>query len=214
MASTHPNSEILELYANGSLTEGMDIFVKGHLHFCPICRSKIELLEMIAGELLRNNVDANEISSPSFDSVLEKIAGDAPDQHEKMAPPIKGGTMPNMINNFVGKSSDEINWRFRLPGISDYQISNSNGEEISLLKAEPGTKIFQHTHVGEEATLVLSGALQDGKKILRAGDVSVVNEKHTHNPAIIGDEPCICFIVMSGKVKFTGRFTRAINFLT
>ena len=214
MASTHPNSEILEAYANGSLTEGMDIFVKGHLHFCPICRSKIELLEMIAGELLSNGLEASETTSPSFDSVLNKIANGSPDRNEKIKSSIKGGMMPTMINNFVGKSSNEINWRFRLPGISDYPISSNNGEEISLLKAEPGAKIFQHTHEGEEATLVLSGVLQDGEKILRAGDVSVVNEDHTHNPAIIGDEPCVCLIVMSGKVKFTGRFTRAINFLT
>ena len=213
MARTHPSSGILELHANGSLSEGMDIFVKGHLHFCPICRSKIELLEMVAGELLSNSLDASEIVPPSFLNVLDKITGDNQDHLEEIKPSIKGGTMPTMINNFVGKTSDDIKWRFRLPGISDYQISNNNGEEISLLKAEPGAKIFQHTHEGEEATLVLSGALQDGEMILRAGDVSVANEEHTHNPAIIGDEPCVCLIVMSGKVRFTGRFTRAINFL-
>lgn len=214
MASTHPSSGILELYANGSLSEGMDIFVKGHLHFCPICRSKIELLEMVAGELLSNSLDASKITPPSFQSVLEKIAGNNLDHPEEIRPSIEGGTMPTMINNLVGRTSDDIKWRFRLPGISDYQISNNNGEEISLLKAEPGARIFQHTHEGEEATLVLSGALQDGKKVLRAGDVSVANEEHTHNPAIIGDEACVCLIVMSGKVRFTGRFTRAINFLT
>ena len=214
MASTHPSSGILELYANGSLSEGMDIFVKGHLHFCPICRSKIELLEMVAGELLSNSLDASKITPPSFQSVLEKIAGNNLDHPEEIRPSIEGGTLPTMINNLVGRTSDDIKWRFRLPGISDYQISNNNGEEISLLKAEPGARIFQHTHEGEEATLVLSGALQDGKKVLRAGDVSVANEEHTHNPAIIGDEPCVCLIVMSGKVRFTGRFTRAINFLT
>lgn len=214
MASTHPSSDILELYSRGSVSEGMDIFVKGHLHFCPICRSKIELLEMVAGELLNNSLDATEITPPSFHNVLYKITSDELNRDKEIEPSIMGGTMPIMINNLVGKTSENINWRFRLPGISDHHISTRNGEEISLLKAEPGAKIFQHTHEGEEATLVLSGALQDGEQILRAGDVSVVNEDHTHNPSIIGNEPCVCLIVMSGKVRFTGRFTRAINFLT
>ena len=214
MITTHPSDELLELYTNGSLSEGMDIFVTGHLHFCPICREKVELFEMVAGELLINDSATAELNSNSYQSVLKKIIENETKEPEGEAVNISGGVMPIMINNLVGKTSEEISWRFRLPGISDYQISNRDGEEISLLKAEPGSKIFQHTHDGEEATLVLSGALQDGKTTLRAGDVSMVDENHTHNPSIIGNEPCICLIVMSGKVRFTGRFTRAFNLLT
>lgn len=214
MATTHPDEEILEMYANGSLTAGMDLFVKGHLHFCPSCRDKVKLMEVIAGELLcEGNVTA-EVEPTAYENVLEKIDRQKLSEPSDISPSIKGGAMPNMINNLVGNTSEEINWRFRLPGLSDYQISSQNGEEISLLRAEPGAKIFQHTHEGEEATLVLSGALKDGDTVLTAGDVSVVDETHTHNPSIVGNEPCICLIVMSGKVRFTGRFTRAFNLLT
>ena len=214
MVTTHPNDEILQSYVNGSLSGGMEMFVKGHLHYCPQCRNKVELLEMIAGELLTESREMAEVDSAAFETVLRKIADNESKEVEKPDKKIHGGVMPSMINNLIGKTSEQINWRFRLPGISDYQIANDNGEEISLLKAEPGTKIFQHTHEGEEATLVLSGALQDGESVLRAGDVSVVDETHTHNPSIIGTEPCICLIVMSGKLRFTGRFTRAFNLLT
>ena len=214
MTATHPSDEVLELYANGSLSEGMDIFVKGHLHFCPVCREKVELFEMLAGELLVENSAAAELNQSSYQTVLNKITENETKKSEENLVNISGGVMPRMINNLVGKTSDDIPWRFRLPGISDYQISKHDGEEVSLLKAEPGAKIFQHTHDGEEATLVLSGALQDGKSILRAGDVSIVDETHIHNPSIVGSEPCICLIVMSGKVRFTGRFTRAFNLLT
>ena len=214
MVTTHPSDETLELYASGSLTEGMDMFVKGHLHFCPTCREKVEVLEMVAGELLSEDIISADLGSLSFQNVLNKVEEQESRELKETKESIHGGVMPNMLNNLIGKTSEDIAWRFRLPGISDYQISNHNGEEISLLKAEPGAKIFQHTHDGEEATLVLSGALRDGDSVLRSGDVSIVNETHTHNPSIIGNEPCICLIVMSGKVKFTGRFTRAFNLLT
>ncbi len=214
MVTTHPSDETLELYASGSLTEGMDMFVKGHLHFCPTCREKVEVLEMVAGELLSEDIISADLGSLSFQNVLNKVDEQESRELKETKESIHGGVMPNMLNNLIGKTSEDIAWRFRLPGISDYQISNHNGEEISLLKAEPGAKIFQHTHDGEEATLVLSGALRDGDSVLRSGDVSIVNETHTHNPSIIGNEPCICLIVMSGKVKFTGRFTRAFNLLT
>ena len=214
MVTTPPSDETLELYASGSLTEGMDMFVKGHLHFCPTCREKVEVLEMVAGELLSEDIISADLGSLSFQNVLNKVEEQESRELKETKESIHGGVMPNMLNNLIGKTSEDIAWRFRLPGISDYQISNHNGEEISLLKAEPGAKIFQHTHDGEEATLVLSGALRDGDSVLRSGDVSIVNETHTHNPSIIGNEPCICLIVMSGKVKFTGRFTRAFNLLT
>ena len=214
MVITHPNDEVLELYTNGSLSEGMDIFVKGHLHFCPTCRKKVELLEMVAGELLNDTDTTVELKSLTFESVLDRVSEQERDGEVKSPSNIRGGVMPSLINNLIGKTSEDISWRFRLPGISDYQISKRGGEEISLLKAEPGVKIFQHTHDGQEATLVLSGALQDGGSVLKAGDVSMVDETHTHNPSIIGDVPCICLIVMTGKVKFTGRFTRAFNLLT
>ena len=214
MTTTHPSDEIIELYTNGSLSEGMDIFVKGHLHYCPSCRSKVELLESIAGELLNDTHASAELESITMESVLKKAAEQELKEGVALASNIVGGVMPNMFNNLIGKTSEQIQWRFRLPGISDYEISDRDGEKISLLKAEPGAKIFQHTHEGEEATLVLSGALQDGNNVLQAGDVSVADETHTHNPSIIGNEPCICLIIMSGKVKFTGRFTRAFNLLS
>ncbi len=214
MVITHPNQEVLELYTNGSLSEGMDIFVKGHLHFCPSCRKKVSMLEMVAGELLQDTDVPVKLECLTVESVLKKVTEQDSKRNGAPPPSVKGGVMPTMINNLIGKTSDEVAWRFRLPGISYYQISNHGGEDISLLKAEPGAKIFQHTHDGQEATLVLSGALQDGESVLRAGDISMVDETHTHNPSIIGDKPCICLVVMSGKVKFTGKFTRAFNLLT
>ena len=213
MANTHPSDELIELYANGSLSEGMDTFVKGHLHYCPACRNKVELLEAVAGELLSEGGSQAKLKCLTVENVFKKAAEQELKEIKNLTPDIVGGVMPNMFNNLIGKTSEQIQWRFRLPGIYDFKISENDGEEISLLKAEPGAKIFQHTHDGEEATLVLSGALQDGNKVLQAGDVSVVDETHTHNPSIIGNEPCICLIVMSGKVKFTGRFTRAFNLL-
>jgi putative transcriptional regulator len=215
MTQTHPELELLELYVSGSLSVGMDIFIKVHLNFCPLCRAEIETFEAIAGELLTSDQALIDGDLSSVDSILEKILKKPKlKNQEEVSKPIKGGVMPTMINNLVGQTSENISWRFRLPGISDYQISKNHGEEISLLKAEPGTKIFQHTHEGEEATLVLSGAMQDGDTVLQAGDVSIVDENYTHNPSIIGDVPCICLIVLSGKLKFTGRFSRALNLLT
>ena len=216
MTKTHPTSDMLHSYASGNISEGMELFVKTHLNYCPCCRKKVSEIEELAGSLLKSNEPQKVLTMPAYSNVKEKILEIGNENTIKRASEgkiIKGGKFPQLINNIVGSTSEEINWRFRLPGISDYSISKENGEEISLLKAEPGSKIFQHTHEGSEATLVLCGTMKDDDKILEAGDISIVDQTNTHNPEIVGNETCICLIVMTGKVKFTGRFTRAFNLL-
>ena len=75
MVTTHPNDEILQSYVNGSLSGGMEMFVKGHLHYCPQCRNKVELLEMIAGELLTESREMAEVDSAAFETVLKRLPG-------------------------------------------------------------------------------------------------------------------------------------------
>jgi len=216
MAKIHPISDMLSSYASGNISEGMELFIKAHLNYCPLCRKKVSEMEEFAGSMLKSDEPQKTMTKPSYAKVKEKISEIKEEVlviNAKKKQVIKGGKFPQLINNLVGGTSDEINWRFRLPGISDYLISKENGEEISLLKAEPGSKIFQHTHEGTEATLVLSGTMKDEQKILEAGDISIADQTNIHNPEIVGNETCICLVVMTGKVKFTGRFTRAFNLL-
>ena len=206
-----PSITLLKDFVFGHLTNGKDLIVKSHLTFCPKCRKEVRKLENIAGFLFENDLESICKKEPSIDNTLAKITSSDKGKEEKPLQTIKGGVLPQVINNFIGKSSSDINWRFRLPGIYDYQIENSNEENIYLLKVEPGSKILQHTHEGEESTIILKGKMQDGEKTFSSGDISILNDNHTHNPQVIGTETCLCLVVMSGKVKFTGRFSRALN---
>ena len=99
MVTTHPSDETLELYASGSLTEGMDMFVKGHLHFCPTCREKVEVLEMVAGELLSEDIISADLGSLSFQNVLNKVDEQESRELKETKESIHGGVMPNMMKN-------------------------------------------------------------------------------------------------------------------
>jgi putative transcriptional regulator len=82
-----------------------------------------------------------------------------------------------------------------------------------LLRARPGAPMFSHTHDGVEATLVLCGALEDRGRIYRRGDVAIATAADDHRPRILDEGVCICFIVTTGKMRFTGPFSRALNYL-
>ncbi|MEM1278322.1 MAG: cupin domain-containing protein, partial [Pseudomonadota bacterium] len=123
------------------------------------------------------------------------------------------GPLPKPVIEAVGMDFEDIQWKFRLPGVSEYELEGFAGEKVSILRARPGAAIPQHTHHGREATLVLAGALQDGGEVFRPGDLALNDEDDDHRPQIIGDEVCYCLIVMDGDLHFTGTFSRALNFL-
>ena len=212
MTKFHPSNSMLKDYVCGLLSPGKDLIIKTHLTFCPGCRKKVHDIENIAGLLLDLSSNESIPEKPSVEKTLDKILNLKDDNNINNEDySINGGVLPRVINNYIGKPSDKINWRFRLPGIYDYQIETSNDENMYLLKVEPGAKILQHTHEGEEATVILKGKMKDGDSTYIPGDISILDDNHTHNPQIIGSEACICLVVMAGKVKFTGRFSRALN---
>lgn len=205
----HPSQQKLADYALGTLAPGMELLVSGHLTFCAKCRGIVERFETVGGALLDEDGLAN-VSAPSLEDVFAEL--DAPDDEpEHAALPVS--KFPVALQQYVSASEDNIDWSFRLPGMYEYEIDAFEDEKVSLLKAKPGSRMLSHTHEGEEATLILSGEMADGDRVFRKGDVAFADESSDHNPHIIGNETCICLIVMSGKLKFTGTVGRALNVL-
>ena len=63
-------------------------------------------------------------------------------------------------------------------------------------------------------TLVLCGLMQDRGRTLGRGDVAIATDHDDHRPRIVGDETCICLVVMTGEMRFTGRLSRVLNYLS
>ena len=78
----------------------------------------------------------------------------------------------------------------------------------------PGAAIPQHTHKAEELTVVFEGELIDGDKRFGPGDIAIADGDVDHHPKAGGDRDCICLAVLSGGLRFTGPFGRALNLFT
>lgn len=59
---------------------------------------------------------------------------------------------------------------------------------LRLIRARPGREIPDHTHAGQEATLVLAGDPGDGDRVYRAGEFCDLDDPTTHNPKVYGAE--------------------------
>lgn len=215
MLRAFPNDEILADYASGALSPGLSLLVACHLTYAPESRRRVADLETVGGLMLAEE-QPNGIAPPSLDAVLAQLdaIGDAPAPRPRLAEPAGGDLiLPAPLRALVGPDPSRLGWKFRLPGLSETHLDGFDGEEVSLLRARPGAPMFAHTHSGVEATLVLTGLMEDRGEVFGRGDVTIATEADDHRPRIVGDEVCYCLIVMSGNLRFTGPFSRALNLL-
>ncbi|HYD98947.1 MAG TPA: ChrR family anti-sigma-E factor, partial [Alphaproteobacteria bacterium] len=80
-----------------------------------------------------------------------------------------------------------------------------------LLRVHAGTAMPQHTHDGEELTLVLCGAFRDETGRYARGDLAVTDSEIDHQPVAEPGEACICLAVTDAPLRLTGRFMRFLN---
>lgn len=203
------SDDLIRDYAAGTASPGIALLISAQMARAPQTRTLAAGAESLGGALLGDAPDC-AVASGTLDSVLERI-GAEPDTPEPAG--FDAGPLPEALMPAVGRDFDRIPWRFRLPGVSEHELSGFPGERVSLLRARPGVAVPQHTHEGIEATLVMTGALEDGGRVFGPGEVAINDEHDEHKPRIVGTEICHCLIVMSGALRFTGRFGRALNLL-
>ncbi len=209
MINSHPSTEQLAAYANGSLADGMSLLIGSHMTYCPACRKSVEQFEALAGAVFQET--PAEMTLPSLDKALALL--DEPEVEEEILAEA-GSPLPLPVQKELGVKLDDIRWKFRLPGVHEHVFTGFDGESVSLMRVRPGRTMPHHTHEGEEATLIFSGEMEDDGQSFKRGDVAMADHNHNHHPRVVGDEVCYCLIVLTGAMRFTGPVSRALNLLT
>jgi putative transcriptional regulator len=81
-------------------------------------------------------------------------------------------------------------------------LVSSEGVSARLLRIAPGQSVFDHSHGGQELTLVLHGSYRSQGHTFARGDLELADETVTHQPvADIGDT-CICLAVTDAPLRF------------
>ncbi len=205
--------DLLFGYAAGDLPPALSMLVASHLTLSPESRAEVERLEAIGGAMLEEFevVEAETDTTASLDAVLSRLderdtVRDAP------ARAAEGDmSMPRPLRELLGMKLSEVPWR-RVGPLGEYRLdTGGSGETVRLLKIPAGRAMPVHTHVGTEATLVLSGGFSDASGHYDRGDLAVVDESVNHQPVADPDEDCICLAVSTGHVRLTGRMGRVLN---
>ncbi|CCE03279.1 ChrR family anti-sigma-E factor [Bradyrhizobium sp. STM 3809] len=208
--SHHPPEDLLADYATGALDEAERLVVGVHVAECGRCRRFVRAIEQLAGASLAQ-VEPVAMRADAFDAVMARI--DRRPQPARQVSAIAEidpelADLPEMVKRYkIGKR------RRVAPGISmrPIMLSGDGKSRAFLLRSEPGARMLEHTHSGNELTCVLKGSFSHLGGYYGPGDFDYGDDEVDHRP-VVGDEgPCVCLVAMTGDLRMHGLLGRLIS---
>ncbi|CCD88505.1 putative transcriptional activator [Bradyrhizobium sp. ORS 285] len=208
--SHHPPEDLLADFATGALDEAERLVVGVHVAECSRCRRFVRAIEQLAGAAL-DKVEPVAMATNAFDAVMARI-----DRGPRSVPQVSEiaeidpelADLPEMVKRYkIGKR------RRVAPGISmrPIQLSRTGKSRAFLLRSEPGARMLEHTHSGNELTCVLKGSFSHLGGYYGPGDFDYGDDEVDHRP-VVGDEgPCLCLVAMTGDLRMHGLLGRIIS---
>lgn len=209
----HPSEELLLDYASGALSESWSLAIATHLALCPACRREVARLEAVGGGLV-DVVEPAACSDGMFDAVLARLADEDEDVAPARAPsslPIAVPVLPEPLRGYIGADLDSMAWQRLGLGAYQYLIGTDDGATARLLRIPSGRPVPEHTHQGQELTLVLRGAFSDATGHYGAGDFQEADENLAHKPHAAPGEDCICLAITDAPLRFRSLAARVVQ---
>jgi putative transcriptional regulator len=216
----HPSAELLLDYSAGTASPSHALCVATHLEFCQACRKAHQRNNAIGGKLIdelgsHSNIDVNASIKTKVLDLLDKRP--APEALSESSVSVStdsdtSSAIPRALRRLVPKGFKALNWQLVSATARSCQLfKDDNGTVISLLKIKPGGRIAKHRHLGNEYTVVLTGAFSDEDGVYRAGDFLLKDGNDSHSPVATRDAECICLTLQEAPLQFTGWLFKLLN---
>lgn len=213
MVNYHPSDELLMQFAAGQMSDALGLAIACHLEKCTQCRQRATLYERVGGELLDHSTPV-AVSDTLFDSILTQL-DEAPEQREYEAENVvitPNPRVPKPLRRFVPDEFSKLKWTGMNPNIKEFKLNIQDPQYTAkFYKITAGKELPQHTHHGNEFTLVMQGSFSDRAGDYHAGDFVLADTTTIHQPRASEMEDCICFAVTDAPLKMTGFFGRFLN---
>jgi putative transcriptional regulator len=199
-AAHHPSETTLLDFAGGNLRSGARLVVSAHLESCAGCRADVAALESAAGAMMAELPSA-ALDDHALDLALARIERPAPPPRPPAAPLatplLKGVHVPAAL-----RRADVGPTRWMAPGIRVARLGGGDvGERTYLLRVAGGMRLPEHSHHGDELTLVLAGSFHDAGGHYQVGDLVECGKDDCHDPTVDDDGDCVCLISSQGAMR-------------
>ncbi len=212
----HPGMMLMEQYVEGTLSAEVALAVATHIDLCPHCQHLCQDLHNDHGSQLAKLTPDNTDNSEDFAQMLAFITAQQPEakvtatsERESVKVTINDREfqVPRALSRLVALHSKWL----QLGGIATAKLPAGDKTHVSLLYIDKGTEVPNHSHLGMEMTLVLSGRIYDENGAYGAGDLLINSPDDTHTPHTRADEDCLCLSVLSAPLKFNKGLVRLLN---
>jgi putative transcriptional regulator len=197
---TITSQDLITEYALGNLSPAKHIVMACQSEISEKVGEEVSFQEEIASSLM---TETHSVSlSPHF--LTEVLSNLPPRDDAQKELNLEQGFAPKTLRSAMGHGLKDIKWGSLVPGVAVHDILGNRhyeqGDRLYLLKAKGGMKMPEHSHNGEEWSLILTGSYSVGDKIYRRGDLHIEDESVTHAPHITEGEDCICLVMTQGPL--------------
>jgi putative transcriptional regulator len=204
----HPDISTLMAFSAGTLDEPYTTVIATHLAMSEQGREIMHRLNAIGGALLESEPEA-EIKEGAVDRLLSSLTEDRvqPLPHREPAP------IPAPLRPYLPLGLEGVRWKWTGPGVAaaDLAVGKDGKSRLMLMRVAGGRSVPEHSHGGQELTLILRGAYRDRFGVFEVGDISDHDEDVEHQPVAEPGEDCICLVAVNAPLSFRSRLVRALQ---
>jgi putative transcriptional regulator len=223
MIKYHPEDNQLKAFVAGELSPALALVVSAHIDMCEVCQHKAQLF---SEELAKYHLGSMSVPEKNENSVIQDLDENMQQMFDQITalPPIR-----KKVTNPLPTHLEFEGRRFALPrALQRYASKTANWSPIAgrLWQApvdmgleakatffflEKDSNVPEHTHRGNELTLVIDGEFSDGLDNYSEGDLILMDRTHTHSPHSQAEEGCLVFSIVDAPLHFTSGLARLLN---
>lgn len=202
--------ELISGYAAGRLPDAVNFIVANHLELSAASVQLAASCNCVGGALI-DALPESRVRSDLLDDILkateEEIAVETKSSNSSA-----NADLPSLLRKHLDGPVEQLDWR-EFSGIGEYDLlhCDRDGYHIKLVKVRAGRAVPQHTHDGDELTLILRGAFDDVTGRYERGDLAIANHEVDHRPIADSQVDCLCLAVSNAPIRLSGSLTRYLN---
>ena len=230
MIKHHPSDDMLLAHAAGETSLGLAIAISAHCEMCSECAAKVATMQSRLAQHFLPETQAEDADWLGMDNLFDAITAedDAVSSHANVnellgekslslehsrpiATQVKGQdfSLPGAFRQFVDNAALASPWS-GLGHVSRMRLNTLDGKaRASLLHIAAGGEIPEHTHKGQEITLLLHGHFSDEMGDYAPGDFMLTDASHQHTPKTL--DGCLCYTLVDAPLHFTKGLSKLLN---